>query len=155
MPTTHAAGTLRGLRISRVPSKPVQREDDGQIAIHLWLRRDGEFDGDVGVLRLAPGEAELLHAQLCYALDDPPLTVGGPRTGRSRRGHRRPAAGLPEEHPEEPGGTSLVSQVLAAWKPMTARSASGSSGLCDLRGRTGHPAARPRTCGQGAQWIGG
>ncbi|MFE3887484.1 hypothetical protein ACFXPQ_32035 [Streptomyces lydicus] len=76
-PTTHTAGTLRGLRISRVPSKPVQREDDGQIAIHLWLRRDGEFDGDVA-LRLAPGEAELLHAQVCYALDDPPVTVTGP-----------------------------------------------------------------------------
>ncbi|MCX4639183.1 hypothetical protein OG775_29415 [Streptomyces platensis] len=79
-PATRTAGTLRGLRISRVPSKPVQREDDGQIAIHLWLWRDGEFDGDVA-LRLAPGEAELLHAQLCYALDDPPVTVAGPFAG--------------------------------------------------------------------------
>ncbi|GES31839.1 hypothetical protein AB0G60_12750 [Streptomyces angustmyceticus] len=76
-PTTHTGSTLRGLRISRVPGKPVQREDDGQIAIHLWLRRDGAFDGDVA-LRLAPGEAELLHAQLCYALDDPPVTVAAP-----------------------------------------------------------------------------
>lgn len=79
-PMTRTAGTLRGLRISRVPSKPVEREDDGQIAIHLWLRRDGEFDGDVA-LRLAPGEAELLHAQLCYALDDPPVTVAAPTSG--------------------------------------------------------------------------
>lgn len=63
--------TPRGLRISRVPSKPVRREEDGRIAIHLWLRRDGEFDGDVA-LRLAPDEAELLHAQLCYALDERP-----------------------------------------------------------------------------------
>ncbi|MFE1174971.1 hypothetical protein [Streptomyces sp. NPDC058773] len=63
-----------------MPSKPVQREDDGQIAIHLWLRRDGKFDGDVA-LRLAPGEAELLHAQLCYVLDEPPVTVAGSGPG--------------------------------------------------------------------------
>ncbi|MEV0263067.1 hypothetical protein AB0I49_17275 [Streptomyces sp. NPDC050617] len=54
-----------------MPSKPVRREEDGRIAIHLWLQCDGEFGGDV-TLRLAPADAELLHAQLCYALDDWP-----------------------------------------------------------------------------------
>jgi hypothetical protein len=57
------------VQVSRVPSKPVRREDDGSLAIDLWLRRDGVFDADVA-LHLTPAEAELLHAQLCYALDD-------------------------------------------------------------------------------------
>lgn len=57
------SATPRGLRVDRVPSKPVQREPDGQYAIHLWLQRDGRFDGDLA-LRLSPAEAESLHAQL-------------------------------------------------------------------------------------------
>ncbi|MEU7044110.1 hypothetical protein AB0A77_24040 [Streptomyces varsoviensis] len=67
----NAAAPLSPLRISRVPSKPVRREEDGRIAIHLWLQCGGEFGGDV-TLRLAPADAELLHAQLCYSLDDWP-----------------------------------------------------------------------------------
>ncbi|CAH9416143.1 hypothetical protein SGL43_03166 [Streptomyces globisporus] len=42
---------------------------DGSLAIDLWLRRDGAFEADAS-LRLMPAEAETLHAQLCYALDD-------------------------------------------------------------------------------------
>lgn len=59
------------LHISRVPAEPVRRERDGRYAVPLWLRRNGTFGGDV-TLRLSPSEAELLHAQLCYALDDWP-----------------------------------------------------------------------------------
>lgn len=57
------------VRVSRVPSKPVRRERDGFLAIDLWVRRDGSFESDV-TPRLTPAEAETLHAQLCYALDD-------------------------------------------------------------------------------------
>lgn len=64
----------RGLRVHRVPGKPVQREDDGRYAIHLWLQQDGRFDGDL-TLRMTPSEAELLHAQLCFALTDAPVTT--------------------------------------------------------------------------------
>jgi hypothetical protein len=58
---------LCGGRHSR--TKPVRREGQGTRAIDLWLRRDGVFETDVA-LHLTPAEAELLHAQLCYALDD-------------------------------------------------------------------------------------
>ncbi|MFJ8772440.1 hypothetical protein [Streptomyces microflavus] len=62
-------GGRQDTRVSRVPSKPVRREADGSLAIDLWLRRDGAFESDAS-LRLTPAEAETLHAQLCYALDD-------------------------------------------------------------------------------------
>lgn len=64
----------RGLRVNRVPGKPVQREADGRYALHLWLQQDGRFDGDLA-LRLTPSEAEILHAQLCFALGDAPVTT--------------------------------------------------------------------------------
>ncbi|GGZ13389.1 hypothetical protein [Streptomyces poonensis] len=57
------------VRVSRVPGKPVRRGEDGAIAIELWLSRGGVFDSDVA-LHLTPAEAEVLHAQLCYALED-------------------------------------------------------------------------------------
>jgi hypothetical protein len=59
------------VQVSRVPSKPVRRQDDGTIAVDLWLRRDGVFEADAA-LHLTPVEAELLHAQLCYALVEVP-----------------------------------------------------------------------------------
>jgi hypothetical protein len=62
------------VRVSRVPSKPVRREADGTLSIDLWLRRDGAFESDAA-LRLTPAEAESLHAQLCYALDDSTAAV--------------------------------------------------------------------------------
>ncbi|KPI13122.1 hypothetical protein OK074_8850 [Actinobacteria bacterium OK074] len=62
------------VQVSRVPSKPVRREDDGAIAVDLWVRRDGTFESDVA-LRLTPAEAEVLHAQLCYALDDDTVSL--------------------------------------------------------------------------------
>ncbi|GAA1432434.1 hypothetical protein GCM10009601_53360 [Streptomyces thermospinosisporus] len=62
------------VQVNRVPSKPVRREDDGTIAIDLWLCRDGVYDADTA-LRLSPAEAEVLHAQLCYALDDTTATL--------------------------------------------------------------------------------
>lgn len=62
-------GGPQDVRVSRVPSKPVRREADGSLAIDLWLRREGAFEADAS-LRLTPAEAETLHAQLCYALDD-------------------------------------------------------------------------------------
>ncbi|MEE1751091.1 hypothetical protein, partial [Streptomyces sp. SP18CS02] len=55
--------------VSRVPGKPERREADGSSAIDRWLRREGAFESDAA-LRLSPAEAEVLHAQLCYALDD-------------------------------------------------------------------------------------
>ncbi|CAM5376281.1 MULTISPECIES: hypothetical protein [Streptomyces] len=57
------------VRVSRVPSKPLRREEDGNFAIDLWVRRDGAFISDIA-LHLSPAEAESLHVQLCYALDD-------------------------------------------------------------------------------------
>ncbi|MEU0372093.1 hypothetical protein ABZ070_17875 [Streptomyces sp. NPDC006283] len=57
-----------------MPSKPVRREEDGTIAVGLWLHREGVFDSDAA-LRLPPAEAEILHAQLCYPLDDETATL--------------------------------------------------------------------------------
>jgi hypothetical protein len=69
------------VEVNRVPSKPVRRHDDGTIAIDLWLCRDGVFDSDVA-LRLTPTEAEVLHAQLCYALDEDTATLIVPESKR-------------------------------------------------------------------------
>lgn len=69
------------IHVSRVPSKPVSRRSDGTITIDLWLRREGLFDSDAS-LRLTPAEAEVLHAQLCYALDDETATLIVPETKR-------------------------------------------------------------------------
>jgi hypothetical protein len=62
------------MQVSRVPSKPVRREEDGTLVIDLWLRRGGAFESDIA-LRLTGDEAEVLHAQLCYALDDGTASV--------------------------------------------------------------------------------
>ncbi len=78
------------MQVSRVPSKPVRREEDGTLTIDLWLRRDGAFESDLA-LRLTPAEAEALHAQLCYALDDETATLITPET--SRPDCRKPAVG--------------------------------------------------------------
>lgn len=69
------------VQVNRVPSKPVRRHDDGTLAIDLWLTRDGDFDTDAA-LRLTPAEAEILHAQLCYALDDDTATLIVPESKR-------------------------------------------------------------------------
>lgn len=69
------------VRVSRVPSRPVRREADGSFAIDLWLRRDGAFEADAA-LRLTPAEAETLHAQLCYALDDDTAALINPVSAR-------------------------------------------------------------------------
>lgn len=61
-------------QISRVPGKPVRRAEDGTLTIDLWLTRDGTFETDLA-LRLTGAEAEILHAQLCYALDDETASV--------------------------------------------------------------------------------
>lgn len=89
--TTPETADSRTLRISRVPSKPVRRQKDGRYAIPLWLQQAGRFDGDVD-LRLTPSEAELLHAQLCFALDDWPRTVPADATtpGMQETGTRQP-----------------------------------------------------------------
>ncbi len=79
--------------MSRVPGKPVRRGDDGTIAIDLWLRREGVFDTDLA-LRLTPAEAEVLHAQLCYALDEEPVTTPANRTPDCRK----PSLGSPGVH---------------------------------------------------------
>lgn len=78
------------LHISRVPSKPVHREADGRFAIPLWLRQGGRFDGDL-TLRLSPSEAELLHAQLCFALDDWPVPARGGTAPDCRKPVQGPA----------------------------------------------------------------
>ncbi|MFC5719561.1 hypothetical protein ACFP1Z_05130 [Streptomyces gamaensis] len=83
-PAPRNGGFPHGLRISRVPSKPVRRETEETLAIPLWLQRDGKFDGDV-TLRLSLSEAELLHAQLCRALDGVPVTTPPDRTPECRK----------------------------------------------------------------------
>lgn len=80
-----------GLRISRVPGKPVQRDADGRYAIHLWLRQEGRFDGDI-TLQLSPSETELLHAQLCFALDGEPVGTEPHATPDCRRDVRTTAS---------------------------------------------------------------
>ncbi|WP_327189856.1 hypothetical protein [Streptomyces xinghaiensis] len=72
--TPGTSGPAQGLCVSRVPGKPVAWEADGRLAVHLWLRQDGRFDTDLA-LRLSVAEAEVLHAQLCYALADEPVTT--------------------------------------------------------------------------------
>ncbi|MEU6174540.1 hypothetical protein ABZ832_21830 [Streptantibioticus parmotrematis] len=69
-----AAAVPQGPQISRVPGKPVLRRPDGSLAVRLWLRQDGRFDTDLD-LRLTAAEAEVLHAQLCYALADVPAAL--------------------------------------------------------------------------------
>lgn len=58
----------RGWRIDRIAGRPVHRDDDGHYVLPLWLLRDGEHRADLP-LNLSPAEAEILHAQLCRALD--------------------------------------------------------------------------------------
>ncbi|MEU1779661.1 hypothetical protein ABZ545_09275 [Streptomyces abikoensis] len=73
-----------GLRVSRVPGKPVRREADGGIVVPLWLEHHGRFHADL-VLRLSAAEAEHLHAQLCRALDGAPVTTSADRTPDCRK----------------------------------------------------------------------
>lgn len=79
------SNAAQGMRVSRVPNRPVRREGDGCLAVDLWLQRDGTFAADLA-LRLSPAEAEMLHAQLCYALDNESAEsrTSGP-TGHSAR----------------------------------------------------------------------
>lgn len=83
------------VQVNRVPGKPVRRQEDGTLAIDLWLSRDGVFDSDAA-LRLTPAEAEVLHAQLCYALDDDTAALIVPESMRPdcrkgvATGRRRP-----------------------------------------------------------------
>ncbi|UQA94511.1 hypothetical protein [Streptomyces halobius] len=81
----------RGLRISRVPGKPVRRDEYGDYEIPLWLRHDGKFDGDITLL-LTPAETEQLHAQLCFALDGEPVTTYADVTPDCRKDPRGFAA---------------------------------------------------------------
>jgi hypothetical protein len=83
------------MQVSRVPSKPVRRDEDGTVTIDLWLRRGGEFESDLA-LRLTAAEAEVLHAQLCYALDDATASVITP--GSKLPDCRKPAVGSQGVH---------------------------------------------------------
>jgi hypothetical protein len=83
------------MQVSRVPSKPVRREEDGTLVIDLWLRRSGAFESDLA-LRLTAAEAEVLHAQLCYALDDTTVSVITPVS--KLPGCRKTAAGSQGVH---------------------------------------------------------
>lgn len=69
-----ATAEPHGMRISRVPDQRVRQEPDGSLAVSLWLHRDGT-SGTGLALRLSPAEAEVLHAQLCYALDEEPAPM--------------------------------------------------------------------------------
>ncbi|MFM9447874.1 AAA family ATPase [Streptomyces acidiscabies] len=85
-PDRHAGrggGLMGGERtqVRRVPSKPVRRDGDGSIAVDLWVSQEGAYDSDV-VLRLSPAEAEMLHAQLCRALDDETAVLVVPESSR-------------------------------------------------------------------------
>jgi hypothetical protein len=71
----------------------VRQEEDGSYTVHLWLTYDGKFDGDLA-LRLTPAEAETLHAQLCFALDEEPVTTPANRTPECRK----PSVGSPGVH---------------------------------------------------------
>ncbi|MFJ7946537.1 hypothetical protein ACIQ6K_23220 [Streptomyces sp. NPDC096354] len=59
----------------------MRREVDRSLSIDLWLRRDGAFEADAA-LRLTLAEAETLHAQLCYALDDDTAALINPVSAR-------------------------------------------------------------------------
>ncbi|MEU9388851.1 hypothetical protein AB0D86_02475 [Streptomyces sp. NPDC048324] len=83
------------MRTSRVPSKPVRRGEGGDLTIDLWLTRDGGFEADLA-LRLTPAEAEVLHAQLCYVLDDSTASVITPVS--KLPDCRKPAVGSPGVH---------------------------------------------------------
>ncbi|MCQ6552393.1 hypothetical protein NPS70_04145 [Streptomyces sp. C10-9-1] len=82
------------MRISRVPGKPVRRDRDGGLVVDLWLTRAGAFATDLP-LRLTPDEAEVLHAQLCFALDDVPLPEAGQRVPDCRGPARAPTLRWP------------------------------------------------------------
>lgn len=58
----------------RMPVRKPPTERRRRLGVDLWLRQDGKFDGDI-VLQLTPAETELLHAQLCFALDGEPVTT--------------------------------------------------------------------------------
>ncbi|WP_338484658.1 hypothetical protein VM636_14155 [Streptomyces sp. SCSIO 75703] len=90
-----SAAPNQRVQVSRVPSKPVRRQGDGRIAIDLWLRRDGVFDADAA-LSLTTAEAELLHAQLCYALDGEPATDRVPDCRKPPTARRVPARDVGE-----------------------------------------------------------
>ncbi|WP_051723288.1 hypothetical protein [Streptomyces albus] len=89
--TSDNSSPAQGLCVSRVPGKPVVWEADGRIAVPLWLRQDGRFDSDLA-LRLSVAEAEMLHAQLCYALADEPVTTPPDGTPYCRSREREDAA---------------------------------------------------------------
>ncbi|MFJ2262475.1 hypothetical protein ACIOKD_29860 [Streptomyces sp. NPDC087844] len=57
----------KGWRIDRIPGKRVTAVHEG-VRLPLWLLHDGEHKGDA-LLRLSVVEAEQLHAELSYVLD--------------------------------------------------------------------------------------
>ncbi|MFJ4644597.1 hypothetical protein ACIP6Q_13735 [Streptomyces bobili] len=59
------------------------------------MTRDGGFETDLA-LRLTPAEAEALHAQLCYALDDATASVITPAS--KLPDCRKPAVGSQGVH---------------------------------------------------------
>ncbi|MFI1487653.1 hypothetical protein [Streptomyces sp. NPDC020747] len=58
----------RGWRIDRIPGKRVTATDEG-VRLPLWLLYDGLHKADA-LFRLSRTEAEQLHAELCYVLDE-------------------------------------------------------------------------------------
>ncbi|KAA0917840.1 hypothetical protein [Streptomyces apricus] len=66
----------KGWRIDRIPGKRVTAVHEG-VRLPLWLLHDGKHKGDAQ-LRLSVVEAEQLHAELSYALDEDEAPVSRP-----------------------------------------------------------------------------
>lgn len=76
------AQRARGWRIDTIPGRPVRRDQAGRYELPLWLLRDGEHRADLP-LTLSPAEAEMLHAQICRALDGEPVPPDAPDCRRT------------------------------------------------------------------------
>lgn len=63
----NSSNSPHSLRITRVPTKPVRREENGRITIPLWLQRNSAHHTDLD-LTLSPAEAEVLYAELSRVL---------------------------------------------------------------------------------------
>ncbi|RKN43232.1 hypothetical protein D7294_10975 [Streptomyces hoynatensis] len=57
------ANPAQGVRIERLPSRPLQRTEAGRIALPLWVLNDGEHVGD-GALVMTCDEAAELHREI-------------------------------------------------------------------------------------------
>ncbi|MCP9207116.1 hypothetical protein [Streptomyces cucumeris] len=83
----------------------VRRAADGRIALPMRIRQDSAPVAET-LVPLSPVEAELLHAQLCHALDGEPIPEGSPNCRYSVQGDpRRPTPRRPKSGLDSPWAT--------------------------------------------------